>query len=327
MKWKQYVIHTRSAAEEAITELLSTLGIDATEVRDHMPVMETETMALYKDVMPEQGPDDGEAEIVFYTEIPDTLSRTEEAAEEAALLQKVSAGLDALRPFVDIGSGKITESITEDEDFVNRWKEHFAPFFVEDLLICPTWCTPPEGADTDFMVRIDPGTAFGTGTHETTQLCLRGLRKYLKPGDRVLDVGTGSGILGIVSLKLGASAVFGTDIDPLAVETARENIELNGYDEAVFPVVYGNILEDDTLLPEGGAAGFDVVVSNILADVVILLQDKLGAAMKQGSFMILSGIINTKADEVRAAVEKNPAFEILGGETQGEWVSFYLRRV
>ena len=297
MKWKQYVIHTRSAAEEAITELLSTLGIDATEVRDHMPVMETETMALYKDVMPEQGPDDGEAEIVFYTEIPDTLSRTEEAAEEAALLQKVSAGLDALRPFVEIGSGKITESITEDEDFVNRWKEHFAPFFVEDLLICPTWCTPPEGADTDFMVRIDPGTAFGTGTHETTQLCLRGLRKYLKPGDRVLDVGTGSGILGIVSLKLGASAVFGTDIDPLAVETARENIELNGYDEAVFP------------------------------DVVILLQDKLGAAMKQGSYMILSGIINTKADEVRAAVEKNPAFEILGGETQGEWVSFYLRRV
>ena len=327
MKWKQFVIHTRSAAEEAITDLLMGLGIDATEVRDHTPVLATETMQLFKDVMPEQGPDDGEAEIVFYKEIPENLSGAEEKRETEELLQKVHTGLEALRPFVEIGSGEITESITEDEDFANRWKEHFQPFYVDDLLICPTWCELPEGADPALTVRIDPGTAFGTGAHETTQLCLRGLRKFMKEGDRVLDVGTGSGILGIVSLKLGASFAFGTDIDPLAVETARENIELNGFSEEVFPVIFGNILEDEALLDSLKPENYDVVVSNILADVVIILQKKLGEKMRKGSHMILSGIIDLKAAEVRQALQENPAFEILDSETQGEWVSFIVRRI
>ena len=326
MQWKQFVIHTREEAEEAITEMLYALGITATEVRDQAPVMETETMALYKDVMPEQGPDDGNAEILFYVESRDA-SETGEDPEEAALLASVRKGLEELRAYFEIGSGEITESITEEEDYANRWKEHFAPFYVDDLLICPSWCEPPEGAVRDLMITIDPGTAFGTGAHETTQLCLHGLRKTLKGGERVLDVGTGSGILGITALKLGASFVLGTDIDPLAVETARENIEKNGYTEAVFPVLYGDILTDEDLFSSIDVASYDIVVSNILADVVILLQGKLGEKMKPGAFMILSGIIDTKAEEVREALTENPALEILDSEPQGEWVSFLARRI
>ena len=176
------------------------------------------------------------------------------------------------------------------------------------------------------MIEIDPGTAFGTGSHETTQLCIRPLLKYVKAGDRVLDVGTGSGILGITALKLGASFVFGTDIDPLAVETARENVEGNGIPEEQFRLRLGNIITDADIQQEAGPESYDIVVANILADIIIPLQEMIYTEMKHGALLIVSGIIDMKEDAVREALLENPEYELLETLHQGDWVSFTARR-
>ena len=311
MKWKQFTLETKSAAEDLITDLLSELGVSSVEVRDKKPILEGDTFEIYKDVMPEQEEDDGSAEIVFYLD---------EDADTEAFLQALREGLQDLSLFTDIGSGEILSGETEDTDWANRWKEHFHPFYVENILIKPTWCEVPADSPADLMIEIDPGTAFGTGSHETTQLCLRPLLRYVKAGDHVLDVGTGSGILGITALKLGASFVFGTDIDPLAVETARENAELNGIPEEDFRIRLGNIIDDAALQEEAGPESYDIVVANILADIIIPLQ-------KDRALLIVSGIINLKEEAVREALSENPEYELLDTLYQGEWVSFVARRI
>ncbi len=177
------------------------------------------------------------------------------------------------------------------------------------------------------MVEIDPGKAFGTGSHETTKLCINALRREIRGGERVLDVGTGSGILSIIALKLGASSAFGTEIDELATEAALENAEINGIGPDRFTVRTGDILTDETLREEAGEACFDVVVSNILADVIIPLQREVTRHMKPGAKLIVSGIIDTKAEDVRRAILSNPALRLLGSETLGDWVSFTAEKV
>lgn len=317
MKWKEFTIETTTEAEDLIVDMLSELGITGAEVRDHMQIMDGDTMDLFQDVMPEQLPDDGLAEVVFY------LDEDEDAAE---VLKNVREGLEEIRTFADIGACSITEGETEDVDWVNNWKEHFHAFYVDDVLIKPTWVEKPVDDHSAMMIEIDPGTAFGTGSHETTQLCIRAIRKYLKSGDRVLDVGTGSGILGIVALKMGASGAFGTDIDELAVKTAQENIELNGFSQEVFPVIAGNIIDDPAVQEAAGFEKYDVVVANILADIIIPLQKVVTAQMKKGGLLIVSGIINLKEKAVRDALTENEELQLIAVDYQGEWVSFVCRK-
>lgn len=317
MKWKEFTIRTTTEAEDLIVDLLSELGVNGVEIRDHQEIMDGDTMDLFKDVMPEQLPDDGKAEIVFYLD---------EDEDAESVLSGLKDGLQELTAFTDIGEGLIEEGETEDKDWVNNWKEHFHAFYVDDILIKPTWVEKPADDHSSMMVEIDPGTAFGTGSHETTQLCIRGLKKYLKPQDKVLDVGTGSGILGIIALKMGADAAFGTDIDELAVKTAQENIELNGFTEAQFPVITGNIIDDPKTQEAAGFEAYDVVVANILADVIIPLQKVVTAQMKHGAILIVSGIINLKERAVREALNANPELELLRTDYQGDWVSFAARR-
>lgn len=317
MKWTKFTLKTTTEAVDLISSMLEDLGIEGIEIQDNVPLSESDTKGMFIDILPELPPDDGTAEVSFYLE---DLSDLEE------LLRAIEEGLDDLCQFVNVGERTITVSETEDKDWINNWKQYFKPFTVDDILIKPTWEElPPEHADK-LLIQIDPGTAFGTGKHETTQLCIRQLRKYVTPASRILDVGTGSGILGITALKLGAGQVFGTDLDENAITAVHENLEANGIPEERFTVVQGNIIDDVAVQGQAGLGCYDIAVANILAPVIILLQREIPRHLKPGGVFITSGIIDMKEQAVREAMEANPELEILETTRQGEWVSITARR-
>ena len=238
MKWKKYTIDTTTAAVDFISEELSEAGIEGIEIEDHVPLTEQETKGMFIDILPDLGPDDGSARVSFYLD---------DSYDIPAVLEEVRRRLEEVKLFVDAGSCSIAESETEDKDWINNWKQYFKPFTVDDILIKPTWEEVPEGDEGKLLVQIDPGTAFGTGKHETTQLCIRGIRKYMKAGDRILDVGTGSGILAVCALKLGASEAVGTDLDENAIQAVRENMEANQIPREKFRVLFGNLIDDESI--------------------------------------------------------------------------------
>ncbi len=319
MTWKRYEISTTTEAEYLIADMLADLGVEGVELDDNVPP-DDDSAGIYIDVMPDLPPDDGTAEVIFYMD-GDT-----PAEESDRLLASVEAGLSELSSITDIGSGIITVGETEDQDWINNWKQYFKPFMVGDIVIKPTWEDLPPELDGKVTLEIDPGTAFGTGSHETTQLCLVQLEKYIKPGDAVLDIGTGSGILGIAAIKLGAARVFGTDLDGNAVTTAKENVAVNHIPAEIFPVVTGNLLDDEQLRQEAGLECYDIVVSNILAPVIIDLTGEADRHLKHGGFFIASGIIDTKESDVLEAFARHPEWEVLETDRQGEWVSVTARR-
>ncbi len=318
MKWRKFTIQTTCEAVDLVSSMLDDLGIEGIEIEDNVPLTEQETKGMFIDILPELPPDDGTARVSYYLEMD---------ADAEGILAQVREGLEELRMFVDVGSGEISRSETEDLDWMNNWKQFFKPFTIDHILIKPTWEEIPEEHKDKLLVEIDPGTAFGTGSHETTQLCIRQLQKYLKPGDRVLDVGTGSGILGITAIKLGAGSAFGTDLDENAVEAAKENVAVNHIPAEQFPIITGNIIDDEAVQREAGLNCYDIVVANILAPVIILLSGEAARHMKKGAVMITSGIINAKEAEVKKAFEENPDFEIVEIARQNDWVSVTVRRV
>ncbi len=318
MKWRKFTIQTTCEAVDLVSSMLDDLGIEGIEIEDNVPLTEQETKGMFIDILPELPPDDGTARVSYYLEMD---------ADAEGILAQVREGLEELRMFVDVGSGEISRSETEDLDWMNNWKQFFKPFTIDHILIKPTWEEIPEEHKDKLLVEIDPGTAFGTGSHETTQLCIRQLQKYLKPGDRVLDVGTGSGILGITAIKLVAGSAFGTDLDENAVEAAKENVAVNHIPAEQFPIITGNIIDDEAVQREAGLNCYDIVVANILAPVIILLSGEVARHMKKGAVMITSGIINTKEAEVKKAFEENPDFEIVEIARQNDWVSVTVRRV
>ncbi len=320
MKWLKFTIDTTTEAEDFISERLNELGVEGIEIEDNVPLTESDTKGMFIDILPELPPDEGKAKVTFY------LDEDKPQAEVEKLLADVREGLRETAQFVDIGAGTITAGETEDKDWINNWKEFFKPFTVDDILIKPTWEEIPEEHRDKLMIEIDPGTAFGTGSHETTQLCIRQLRKYVRPGDRVLDIGTGSGILGIAAIKLGAGQAFGTDLDENAVEAAKENVEVNGIPAGQFPIVTGNILDDEALQSQAGLGDNDIVVANILAPVIIALTGEADRHLKPGGIFITSGIIDMKEEDVLAAFEAHPVWEVLETVHQGEWVSVTARK-
>ncbi|MBQ8638808.1 MAG: 50S ribosomal protein L11 methyltransferase [Lachnospiraceae bacterium] len=317
MKWKKFTIKTTTEAEDFISQMLSEAGIDGIEIEDKVPLTESETKGMFIDILPDLGPDNGEAMISFY--LDDTY-------DVPATLEAVREGLKEVALFVNVGSCEIIESETEDKDWMNNWKQYFKPFVVDDLLIKPTWEEIPEGMEDKTMIEIDPGMAFGTGKHETTQLCIRGIRKYVKPGDRVLDVGTGSGILAICALISGASHTVGTDLDDVAIVAAHENAEVNGLTPDQYDIYIGNLIDDQEIKDKVGYEEYDVVVANILADVIIALQAEIAPHIKHGGIFITSGIIDMKEEAVKEAFAKNDELEVIDIVHQGEWVSVVARR-
>lgn len=320
MKWLKYTIHTTTEAVDLVSDMLGELGIEGIEIEDNVPLTESDTKGMFIDILPELPPDEGKAKVSFYLD-DDT------APEEiAALLDQVRDGLEETALFVNIGEGIIETGETEDKDWINNWKEFFKPFTVDDILIKPTWEQIPEEHKDKLMIEIDPGTAFGTGSHETTQLCIRQLQKYVQPGVKVLDIGTGSGILGIAAIKLGAAYAFGTDLDENAVTAALENVEVNHIPAQQFPIVTGNIIDDKALQQQAGIGTYDIVVANILAPVIIMLTGEADRHLKPGGIFITSGIINMKEEAVKEAFADHPVWEVLETTYQGEWVSITARK-
>lgn len=317
MKWKKFTLTTTTEAVDLISCAFDEIGIEGIEIEDNIPLTVKETKGMFIDILPELPPDEGIAKVSFYLD---------DDADVPGMLEKVNEALEELKMFTDLGACTIEASETEDKDWINNWKQYFKPFTVDDILIKPTWETIPEEHKDKLLIQIDPGTAFGTGMHETTQLCIRQLRKYTGSDTKVLDVGTGSGILGITALKLGAKEVFGTDLDENAITAVGENLEANGIPAGLFTVLQGNIIDDKEVQDAAGYEYYDVAVANILADVIIMLQKEIPVHIKKGGIFITSGIINMKEEAVKEAFAANSAFEIIEVTYQGEWVSITARK-
>ena len=316
MRWNKFTLKTRTEVEDIVISSLADAGVEGVEIEDKVPLSESDKQQMFVDILPDGPEDDGIAFLSFYLE---------EDADKDAILARVKEELEDLRMFLDIGEGTITESQTEDKDWINNWKQYFHQFYVDDILIIPSWEEVKEEDRDKMIIHIDPGTAFGTGMHETTQLCMRQLKKYVTPETMLLDVGTGSGILSIVSLKLGAKHAVGTDLDPCAISATKENLEVNQIPQGDMEVMIGNIIDDRQVQDAVGYEKYDIVVANILADVLVPLTPVIVHQMKKGGIYITSGIIDEKEETVVEAV-KAAGLEVVEVTHQNDWVSVTARK-
>ena len=327
MKWKKFKIKTVTDAEDIIISTLYDIGLEGAQIEDKVPLTAMEKEQMFVDILPDGPEDDGIAYLSFFVEETEdgTLTVNGEEKTEEEILSQVKEELESLRMFCQIGEGSITVDETEDIDWINNWKKYFKQFYVDDILIIPSWEEVKEEDKDKMIIHIDPGTAFGTGMHETTQLCIRQLKKYVTSETELLDVGTGSGILSIIALKMGAKHAVGTDLDPCAVPAVEENKEVNGIIPESFDMMIGNIIDDKEVQDKVGYGCYDIVVANILADVIIPMAPVIPARLKKDGIFITSGIIDFKEQEVKEALEK-AGFEILETNYQGEWVNITAKK-
>lgn len=327
MKWVKFKIKTLTEAEDIIISTLYDIGLEGAQIEDKVPLTTAEKEQMFVDIPPEAGEDDGIAYLSFFVEEKEdgTLDINGESVTAEEILKKVEKELEDLRMFMDIGEGTVSVDETEDIDWINNWKEYFHQFYIDDVLVIPSWEEIKEEDKERMVLHIDPGTAFGTGMHETTQLCIRQLRKYITEETRLLDVGTGSGILSILSLMFGAKEAVGTDLDPCAIEAVAENKKSNHIPEDKFQVMTGNLITDKEIQDRVGYESCDIVVANILADVLISLTPVVLSNLKPGGVYITSGIIDDKENAVKEAVLA-AGMEILEITYQGEWVCITARK-
>lgn len=316
MRWNKSTLTTTTEAEDVVSSILMDLGIEGVQIEDSIPLSDSDKQQMFIDILPDAPTDDGIANISFYLA---------EDADTADILSKIETALEGLHPFLNVGDCTITRSLTEDADWLNNWKEYFKQFYVDDILIIPSWEQVKAEDRERLTIHIDPGTAFGTGMHETTQLCIRQMRKYITPQTRLLDVGTGSGILSIIALKCGIASALGTDLDPCALDAVRENMIANDIKEESFRVILGNIIDDRQVQENVGRNAYDIVTANILADVLIPLTPVVKEHLKPGGYFITSGIIDAKEAVVKQALTES-GFEILQTATMGEWVGITAQK-
>lgn len=327
MKWMKFRIKTITEAEDIIISTLYDIGLEGAQIEDKIPLTALEKEQMFVDILPDGPEDDGIAYLSFFVEEKEdgSLEVSGNPTDKETILEQIREELDGLRLFMEIGEGTVTVTETEDLDWINNWKQFFHQFYIDDLLVIPSWEEVKEEDRDKKILHIDPGTAFGTGMHETTQLCIRQIKKFLTPETELLDVGTGSGILAILALMYGAHHAVGTDLDPCAVEAVAQNMEANGIPEQSFEIMIGNIITDKAVQDKVGYECYDIVVANILADVLVPLTPVIVHQLKKGGIYITSGIINDKETVVREAVEA-AGLEILEVTYQGEWVSVTARK-
>lgn len=324
MKFNKYTIKTTTEAEDIISSTLMELGIEGVEIEDKIPLSDQEKAAMFVDILPQTEDDDGVAYLSFYLDADE---------DNEPVLENVRSELEDLKSFMDIGECTIIATQLQDTDYINNWKQYFHQFYIqgdkskgeEDILIVPSWEEVKPEDNDKMIIHIDPGTAFGTGMHETTQLCIKQLRKYVTKDTALLDVGTGSGILSIMAYKFGAESAVGTDLDPCAIEAVQDNMEKNGLDEAGFKLIIGNIIDSKEIQDEVGYGKYDIVAANILAEVLIPLTPVIIHQLKPGGIYITSGIIEDKEQVVVDAV-KAAGLEVLEVNHQGEWVNVTARK-
>ena len=316
MKWNQFRLKTTTEAEDIVSSMLADLGIEGVQIEDKIPLTQSDKEQMFVDILPDMPEDDGCAYLTFYLD---------EEVDKHEMLLKVRQELEEMRSYLNVGDCTIEESQTEDVDWVNNWKQYFHQFYIDDILVIPSW-ENVEAKDSDKMViHIDPGTAFGTGMHETSQLCIRQLKKYVTEDTEILDVGCGSGILGMLALKFGAKHSVGTDLDPCAIDATYENMDNNGISRDQYEVMIGNIIDDKEVQDKVGYEKYDIVAANILADVLVPLTPVIIHQLKKGGIYITSGIIEDKEEVVVEAVKK-AGLEVLEVNHQGEWVSVTARK-
>lgn len=316
MKWNQFRLTTTTEAEDIVSSMLMDLGIQGVQIEDKVPLTQGDKEQMFVDILPDMPEDDGKAYLTFYLD---------EDEDAGTILMQVRRELEEMRSYLDVGECTIEESQTEDVDWVNNWKKYFHQFYIDDILVIPSWENVEPKDQDKMIIHIDPGTAFGTGMHETTQLCIRQLKKYVTEDTEILDVGCGSGILGMLALKFGAKYSVGTDLDPCAIDATHENMEVNGIRKDQYEVMIGNIIDDKEVQDKVGYEKYDIVVANILADVLIPLTPVILHQLKAGGIYITSGIIDVKEEAVVEAV-KASGLEVLEVNHQGEWVSVTARK-
>lgn len=327
MKWVKFRIKTVTEAEDIIISTLYDIGLEGAQIEDKIPLTAAEKEQMFVDILPDGPEDDGIAYLSFFVEEKEdgSLEVNGEATTREEILENVKAELDDLRMFMDIGEGSVVVDETEDIDWINNWKQYFHQFTIDDVLVIPSWEEVQPEDEDKMILHIDPGTAFGTGMHDTTQLCIRQLRKFITPETVLLDVGTGSGILAILSLMFGAKRAIGTDLDPCAIEAVADNCKNNGIEPEQFELLIGNIITEKEVQDKVGYECYDIVVANILADVLVPLTPIIVNQMKKGGIYITSGIIDDKEQTVVEAV-KAAGLEVLEVTYQGEWVSVTAKK-
>ncbi len=327
MKWMKFKIKTVTDAEDIIISALYDIGLEGAQIEDNVPLTALEKEQMFVDILPDGPEDDGVAYLSFFVEEKEdgSLTVNDETTDKDTILTRIKEELDELRCFMEIGEGTVTVTETEDIDWINNWKQYFHQFYIDDLLVIPSWEDVKEEDRGRKILHIDPGTAFGTGMHETTQLCIRQIKKFLTPETVLLDVGTGSGILAILALMYGAKRAVGTDLDPCAVEAVAQNMKANGIAPESFTMMIGNIITEKEVQDKAGYECYDIVVANILADVLVPLTPVIAGQLKKGGVYITSGIINTKEETVKEAV-KAAGLELKEVTYQGEWVSITAQK-
>ena len=314
MIWTKLTIDTSCEAVDLISAFLDELGIEGIEVSDNVPLTDEELKTMFVDIPLISGEDDGTARVSCFVD---------DSFDIESLKADIAEELIRLEEFIPVGAKTITlEKTDDDSNWQNNWKQYFKPVRMYDnILVVPAWEEEIDKKDDDILVKIESVLAFGTGGHETTRLCIGQIKKYLKPGQSVFDVGSGSGILSIISVFLGAGYVCGMDIDETAVKASLENAEANGLSEDRINFLCGNLLDGTGDVPE---RKYDIVVANILADVIIPLSDVIRPFIKEDGIFITSGIINTKEEEVKTALIKN-GFTIVDTVYMNDWVSIVCK--
>lgn len=312
MKWTEVLIKVDPQAVEAVTDILYGLGAQGVAIDEPVDVQKLREDELYWDYIDEKllENDTEETKIMAYF-----------SEEETNLPEKIAVIKEKIRNLTEfglsIGSGTVELSNVNQEDWESAWKQYFKPVYVTDrIVVKPEWeeYSPQEG---EIVIEIDPGMAFGTGTHETTSMCINQIEKNLKAGDRVIDIGSGSGILSMAAVLLGAEKATGVDLDPVAVRVALENVELNNLQDKI-DILHGNLTD---VIREKA----DIVVANIMADIILILLEDVREFIKDDGLFISSGIIQEKRAAVEARLlEKN--FSIVEVETKGEWCAITAQK-
>jgi len=322
MDWLQVSIYTSPEGIEPLCGRLYNLGITGVEIQDKDDFEDfLENNKQYWDYVDEDLREkmSGETRVKIYVSDNET-GHNQLSAVRDDLVSFKSLDSDNL-----FGSLRVEIDTMHEEDWENNWKQYFKPIYVGDrLVIKPEWETIPDG-DGKIVFNIDPGMTFGSGQHETTRLCVETLDTTVKKGDKVLDLGCGSGILSIIALMLGAGEARAVDIDPNCKKIAYSNAALNGIGKEVYTVLDGNILIDEEFKSSTEKSGpYDIVVANIVADVIIPLASDVRRYLKDGGTFIASGIIEMRIDEVKEAIEKN-GFEIQEIKKENDWYCIISR--
>ena len=318
MEWFYYTINTTTDAEDIVSSVLFDFGITNIEIIDKVMEDDLSQGRVFSELLPDDMPeDDGKAGVRFYID-----SETSKSDREK-LLSDISDELQSYAIDFNFGENNVEEGVTRDIDWRDKWKEFFHEFHVGSFTVQPAWeC---EGKPGEKTLLVDPGVAFGTGKHESTMLCIEGLEKYMKAGDRVCDIGFGSGILSVVAKKLGCSYVSGTDIQDEALEAIEANFDLNGIEYPASDFYVGDITTDEELLKKLGKDSYDVICANLLADILEGMIPEMYSLLKKGGYVITSGIIDFRAEGLKSDLEK-AGFKVVSEEHLGEWVSIVLTK-